>query len=262
MPNKSRLNPTEDHLKVGRPTFLTNAAVELDARPEPIFFDRATTAVIVVDMQNAYLSKGGYVDLAGGMEVSPTHATLEQTVKIVEAARLKDVLVVYLTNGWDASYAEAGGSGSPNWHKSKALKTMREQADVDGKLLVKGSWDHALVDALLPGPKDIIVEKIRYSGFFNSTLDSILRARGIRTLVFAGVATNICVESTLRDAYHLEYFCILLEDATSHGGAGYVFDASLYNIETYFGWVSRADTFINALDASGHTADAPTLNAP
>ena len=93
-----------------------------------------------------------------------------------------------------------------------------------------------------------MVGKTRYSGFFNSTLDSTLRARGIRTLVFTGVATNICVESTLRDAYHLEYFSILLEDATSHGGADHVRDASLYNVETYFGWVSRVDTFIHSLE--------------
>ena len=83
----------------------------------------------------------------------------------------------------------------------------------------------------------------------------MLRARGIRSLVFTGVATNVCVESTLRDGFFLEYFGIVLHDATHHAGPDYIQKASLFNIETFFGWVSSVDAFRNALQANA----APTL---
>lgn len=124
--------------------------------------------------------------------------------------------MIYFQNGWDEDYVEAGGPGSPNWHKSNALKTMRARPELAGTLLAKGTWDYALVDELAPQPGDIVIPKSRYSGFLNTNIDSVLRSRGIRTLVFTGIATNVCVESSLRDAFHLEYFGIVLEDATHH----------------------------------------------
>lgn len=78
---------------------------------------------------------------------------------------------------------------------------MRKCPELQGQLLSKGSWDFALIDELQPLPQDIIIEKPRYSGFFNTALDSILRAHGIRNLIFVGIATNVCVESTLRDGF-------------------------------------------------------------
>ncbi len=130
------------------------------------------------------------------------------------------MLIIWFQNGWDEQYVEAGGPGSPNFHKSNALKTMRKQPQLQGKLLAKGSRDYQLVDELVPQPGDIVLPKPRYSGFFNTPLDSILRSRGIRHLVFTGIATNVCVESTLRDGFFLEYFGVVLEDATHQGGAG------------------------------------------
>ncbi len=124
------------------------------------------------------------------------------------------MLIIWFQNGWDDQYVEAGGPGSPNYHKSNALKTMRQRPELQGKLLAKGGWDYQLVDELTPQEGDIVLPKPRYSGFFNTPLDSILRSRGIRHLVFTGIATNVCVESTLRDGFFLEYFGIVLEDAT------------------------------------------------
>ena len=151
--------------------------------------------------------------------------------------------VVFLQNGWDADYVEAGGPGSPNWWKSNALKTMRARPELRGKLLAKGTWDYALIDELTPQAGDIVIEKPRYSAFFNSQLDSVLRARGIRNIVFVGIASNVCVESTLRDGFHLEYFGVMLEDATHHLGPDYVRDATIYNVEKFFGWVSTVADF-------------------
>jgi len=222
-------------------------SVVLPARPEAIRLAPATTAVIVVDMQNAYATKGGYVDEAG-FDVGPAAGVIGQIAKVVETARAARMPVVFLQNGWDADYVEAGTPQSPNWHKSNALKTMRARPELAGKFLARGGWDYELVEALTPQDGDIRVHKPRYSAFFNSQLDSVLRARGIRTLVFTGIATNVCVESTLRDGFHLEYFGVLLEDATHHLGPDFIRDATLYNVEKFFGWVSNVADFCGALN--------------
>ena len=104
------------------------------------------------------------------------------------------------------------------------------------------SW----VDELTPQPGDICLHKTRYSAFFNSQLDSVLRSRGIRNLVFVGIATTVCVESTLRDGFFLEYFGIVLEDATHQAGPEFLQQAAIYNIEKFFGWVSSVADFKGA----------------
>jgi ureidoacrylate peracid hydrolase len=124
---------------------------------------------------------------------------------------------------------------------------MRARPELAGTLLAKGTWDYAIVDRLAPQPGDIVIPKTRYSGFFNTNVDSMLRARGIRNLVFVGIATNVCVESSLRDAFHLEYFSVVIEDATHHVGPEFVRQASFYNIEQFFGWISNANDFCGAI---------------
>lgn len=223
-----------------------STGVTLPARPEPVRLDPATTAVIVIDMQNAYASPGGYVDLAG-FDIAGAGSVIGRIGQVLDTARSAGMQVVFLQNGWDADYVEAGTPGSPNWHKSNALKTMRARPDLKGQLLARGGWDYELVDALAPQSGDIRVHKTRYSAFFNSQLDSVLRARGIRTLVFVGIASNVCVESTLRDAFHLEYFSVMIDDATHHLGPDFVHQATLYNVETFFGWVSNVADFCGAV---------------
>jgi ureidoacrylate peracid hydrolase len=226
--------------------------VTLPARPEPIRVSADETAVVVIDMQNAYASPGGYVDLAG-FDIAGAAGTIGQIAKVLDTARAAGIPVIYLQNGWDSDYVEAGGEGSPNWHKSNALKTMRARPELAGKLLARGGWDYELVDSLAPKPGDIRLHKTRYSAFFNSQLDSTLRARGIRNIVFVGIATNVCVESTLRDGFHLEYFGVLIDDATYHLGPDFVREASVYNVEKFFGWVSSVADFCGAF---GQIAEA------
>jgi ureidoacrylate peracid hydrolase len=216
--------------------------VTLPARPEPLRLAADQTAVVVIDMQNAYASKGGYVDLAG-FGIAGAAGTIEKIAAVLDTARRAGVQVIYLQNGWDPDYVEAGGPGSPNWHKSNALKTMRDRPELHGQLLARGGWDYALVDDLAPQPGDITLHKTRYSAFFNSQLDQTLRARGIRNIVFVGIATNVCVESTLRDGFHLEYFGVMLDDATHHLGPDFTRQATVYNVEKFFGWVSSVADF-------------------
>jgi ureidoacrylate peracid hydrolase len=228
------------------PPSIGSTSVILPAQPEPVRIDPASSAIIVIDMQNAYASPGGYVDLAG-FDISGAAGVIGRIAQVLDVARGAGMPVVYLQNGWDSDYVEAGGPGSPNWHKSNALKTMRARPELQGQFLARGGWDYELVDALTPRPGDIRVHKTRYSAFFNSQLDSVLRARGVRTLIFVGIASNVCVESTLRDAFHLEYFSVMLDDATHHLGPDFVHQATLYNVEKFFGWVSNVADFCGSI---------------
>ena len=228
------------------PTVPRAGAVTLPARPENLPITPSQTALIVVDMQNAYASPGGYLDIAG-FDIGGAAAVIERIAATVAAAREAGMLVVFLQNGWDGDYVEAGGPGSPNWWKSNALKTMREQPELQGQLLAKGAWDYALVDRLQPQPGDVAIAKPRYSAFYNTALDSMLRARGVNTLAFCGIATNVCVESTLRDGFFLEYFGVLLEDATHQAGPAFLQEASVYNVEKFFGWVSSTADFCGTI---------------
>ena len=124
-------------------------SVVIPARPEPLRINLAETAVIVVDMQNAYATHGGYCDLAG-FDVTGAQGAIAQTKKVLEVARSAGCTVIYFQNGWDPDYQEAGGPGSPNWHKSNALKHMRQNPDLAGTLLAKGTWDYAIVAGLEP----------------------------------------------------------------------------------------------------------------
>ena len=225
-----------------RASFTQANAPILKAEPESIQLDAKQTALIVVDMQNAYTSLGGYLDLAG-FDVSKTQPVVKQIQQAIDVAHAAGIQVIFFKNGWDADYVEAGGEGSPNFHKSNAIKTMRKKPELQGKLLSKGGWDYELIDELQPAPQDIVIEKPRYSGFFHTQLDSILRAKGIRNLVFTGIATNVCVESTLRDGFFLEYFGVLLDDACYQAGPVEAHEATLFNVKTFFGWVSDTQSF-------------------
>ncbi len=233
-------------LRAGEPTAL------IGTRPEPIELPLARSAVIVVDLQNGYASPGGYRDLYG-RDMSESAKVVANSVRVIDAARAAGMTIVFLQNGWDLEQKTTGGPDSPNWHKSNPLKLMRTRAELAGKILTHGSWDYALVPALAPQSADLIVEKARYGGFTGTALDALLRARDIRHLVFVGIATNVCVESTLREAFHREYFCVLVEDATHASGPPPIQAAVVYSVETFLGWVTSTESFCGALRAARST---------
>lgn len=217
-------------------------ALPLAARPETFPMSPRETALIVVDMQNAYASTGGYIDIQG-FDVSGAKVVIDRISRIIAAARALSIQVIFFQNGWDAGKQEAGGPESPNWWKSNALKLMRADPALDGKLITRGTWDYELVAELRPQPDDIVLSKPRYSGFYGTQLDAMLRARRIRNLVFVGIATNVCVESTLRDAFFLEYFPVLIHDAAMQAGPPELQMATIYNVEKFFGWVTSTSEF-------------------
>ena len=218
----------------------------LPTRPEPLEVTFDNSAIVVVDMQNAFASQGGLLDLAG-TDISGAAQVVRVIGSLLNAARTRGVQVVYLQTGYKPDLSNGGGASSPNPRKETALCLMRARPELKGKLLVEGTWDFEIVRELTPQPNDLVVLKTRYSGFAGTTLDSVLRAREIRYLFFVGIATNVCVESTLRDAYFHEYWPILVTDAAMQAGPPAAHEATIFNVESFFGWTLTSHGVIESL---------------
>jgi ureidoacrylate peracid hydrolase len=210
---------------------------KLDAKPNPLTVDFKKSAIVVVDMQNAFASKGGMLDIAG-VDITDASRVIRVIGSVVEAARHIAVAVVYLRMAYKPDLSDSGGPNSPNFHKELAMSLMCSRPELKGKVLTEGTWDAEIVEDLAPQPADLVITKTRYSGFAGTPLDSQLRMRGIQYLFFAGIATNVCVESTLRDAYFHDYWPILLRDATMPAGPPAAHDATVFNVESFFGWTT------------------------
>jgi ureidoacrylate peracid hydrolase len=227
--------------------------LNIDARPHPLEWNAAETALVVVDMQNGFLKPGGYFDNIG-YDLGHAPGTIAQVVRAVEISRGAGLTIAFIQSGFDAHHNVVGGPSAPVWHKSEAQLLMHQRPELAYKLITDGTWDYEIVDELKPRPQDgdLVVRKSRYSAFAGTNLDQVLRARRIRNVVICGVALNVCVETTLRDAYHHEYFPLLLENATHHAGPPYLRDASLWNIERFFGWIATVEAFAAASAAGIH----------
>ncbi len=225
---------------------LTGNLVQILAEPEALEIDLQRSAMIVVDMQNAFLKKGGLLDLAG-LDITKAPQVISVARETLSVAHTVGLQVIYLQMGYSLDMSTAGGYQSPNPCKELALCLMWNRPEFEGKLLIWGTWDADIVEEITPVPGDIIVRKSRYNGFASTNLDEVLRTRDIKTIFFMGVATNVCVESTLRDAYFHEYWPVVISDATMQAGPFVIQEASLFNIKTFFGWVTSSEKFKKSL---------------
>jgi len=232
--------------------------LKIRATPEPITIDPAGTAVIVVDIQNDFGTKGGVFDSAG-VDIAPIQKVVEPISRVLESARRAGMKIIYLKMGFRPDLSDAGPTGSPNRLKTSRLRfgdAMRAPNGTEGRILIRETWNTEIVDGLKPQPGDIIVYKTRFSGFYQTELDNILKGVNARYLVVTGCTTSVCVESTVRDAMFRDYSCLLLEDCMAEpiGNVGNSsstsnHEASLLVIQALFGWVSRSEEFIGALES-------------
>jgi ureidoacrylate peracid hydrolase len=222
--------------------------ISVTAEPEPIKLDTARTALIVVDMQNSFCKKGGLFDYMGRLNEAKAKRVIEVDKQVIEAFRHKGMKIIYLRMTYAPDLSDAGGPESPSYWKESGLVAMREHPELKGKFLTLGSWDWEIVDELRPVPDDITVNKRRYSGFVRTELDEVLKKHDIKYLVFIGLFTNVCVESTLRDAFFHEYFPVLVRDACGHTGPDFIQDATVWNVQSVFGWVTTAGDLIKSLN--------------
>lgn len=225
----------------------------IDARPRSLVLDPAATAVIVVDMQNDFGAERGMFHRAG-IPISGIQAAVAPTAQALAAARRAGIQIVYLKMEFEPDLSNAGSPDAANFVNHRRLgagQPVQAPDGSQGRILIKDTWNTAILPELAPEDGDIVVSKHRFSGFFETQLDAILTERAITSLVFTGCTTSICVESTLRDAFFRDYRCLLLEDCTAEPIGSDLqhtnHDASVRVIETLFGWVSDCATLEAAL---------------
>lgn len=214
------------------------------AEPEPIEIDLVRSAVIVVDMQNAFASKGGMFE-ARGFDVVSIQRVIEPITRTCGKAREKKVKVIYIAHILSPDLREVGPDSS-FWYKS--IKAYREDPKWKDKFIIRGTWGGEIIDPLKPKEGDLLVEKPRFSAFFGTNLDAILKRYNLKYLFFTGCATNICVEASIRDAANLSYFPILISDATANNGPPYMQEATILNVKVAFGWVTSTENLLKAMD--------------
>ena len=218
--------------------------MRLQARPAPVDLDPARTAVLVVDMQNAFGSPGGMFDRVG-VPIGSIQDAVAPTSAAIAAARQAGLKVIYLKMGFQADLSDLGTNGG-------AQEQFFAHMGIPDGVLTRDEWGTDIVDELTPEPDDTILYKTRFSGFYETELDDLLRAAGITHLIVTGCTTSICVESTVRDAFFRDYTCIVLEDCTAEPmGANLSptnHDATLLLVERVFGSVSTGTDLVEALE--------------
>lgn len=192
--------------------------------------DPRHTALIVVDMQNDFCAPGGMMDKEGA-DISAVQAMAKRLPDLIELARSAGALVVFIRNVYST---EANSYLSDVYLEQAARRrggsyTVR---DVCGP----NSWEGDFYEDIRPLPSEPIVTKHRYGAFYNTDLETILRVHCTRTVVLTGVATNVCVETTAREAFMRDFYVVFTGDGTACY-SDETHEATLRTIDKYFGAV-------------------------
>lgn len=194
---------------------------------------RSATALVIIDMQNGFLDQNGSMAKIG-LPYQELQGAVEGCSRLVEAAREAQVPVIYTRYVYEPGFTDGG-----------LLPTELVPAMRDVNALVRGTWDAEITSTLTPRENEIVIDKSRPSSFYGTRLEPFLTSLGIHSLVLAGVTTNICVETTARDAGQRDYRTYVVGDATAEYEKAR-HDHALNTIAFTFGWVTTVDDVINA----------------
>ena len=196
-------------------------------------------ALIVIDVQNGFVSKGGSYDELR-MDISHYQQVIPSISKLIRLCRSVDIPIFYT----QAVREKSGIDLLTNTHR--ILPKSREERIRKKPICVIGTWDADIVDEIKPSPMDHIVIKRRDSAFQDTEIGVWLESIGIDTLMFCGIDTSICVEASLRDAFNEGYDVILISDATASGNIKHS-ESTLEVVRDYYGLVMDLKEFARHL---------------
>jgi nicotinamidase-related amidase len=179
------------------------------AQPFPFAFAPATTALVVIDMQRDFIEPGGF-GASLGNDVSRLAAIVPTVRRLLDCARRAGLLVVHTREAHRADLSDC-----PPAKRNRGKPSLRiGDAGPMGRILVAGEPGADIVAELAPLPGETVIDKPGKGAFYATALGEILRGRGITHLLFAGVTTEVCVQTSMREANDRGYDCLLVEDAT------------------------------------------------
>lgn len=217
------------------------------AAPTHEKYDPGRTAVLVIDVQNDFVSPGGGLDRLG-VDLTSLRAMVERTVRFLADARRIGVRIVYVT------HVNSDEASSPPLREKRG-----EQGRDSIRVVWKGTWGAELAPELdVRRDEDLVVDKTRFDAFLGTDLDERLRALGIRTVVVTGMSTNVCVDCTARAAFMRDYYVVVPEDCVA-SSVPRLHPAALETLGRYFATVTTSEAVLRAWQQADATRSSGRL---
>jgi len=216
------------------------------AEPGPIHLDWAATALLIIDMQRDFMEPGGFGETLGN-DVSKLSSVVKPIGAVLTAAREMGMLVIHTREGHLPDLSDA-----PPAKVERGAPSLRiGDPGPMGRILIRGEPGHDIIPELYPFPGEIVIDKPGKGAFYDTELGDILKKRGIANLLVCGVTTEVCVNTTVREANDRGYRCVVIAD----GCASYFpefHDMGLKMIKAQggiFGWVADSAAVLTAMQA-------------
>lgn len=213
------------------------------AQPFDLKFEQQSTALLLIDMQRDFVEPGGFGEALGN-DVSLVRSAIEPCKKVLEAARRAGLMIIHTREGHRQDLSDC-----PPAKLTRGGKTFIGEAGPKGRILIRGEVGHDIIPELYPIAGEPIIDKPGKGAFYQTDLHLILQNKGIKTLIVCGVTTEVCVNTTVREANDRGYECIIPEDCVG----SYFPDFQEYALKmikaqgAIFGWVSNSKAIISAL---------------
>jgi biuret amidohydrolase len=220
--------------------------VSVEAEPYEFELDPEHTALLVIDMQRDFVDPGGFGEQLGN-DVSKLRRVIPPLQRLLAAMREAGVTVIHTREGHRPDLSDCPPTKIARGRLSCGIGDVGPM----GRILVRGSHGHGIIDELQPLGDETVVDKPGKGAFFATDLDFILHNRGITSLVVTGVTTEVCVNTTVREANDRGYECLVLEDCVGSYFPEFQ-DFALRMIKAQggiFGWVSSSDKLLAAMQA-------------
>ena len=218
----------------------------LVAEPEPVELDWGVTALVIIDMQRDFMEPGGFGETLGN-DVSRLAAAVQPIAAVLGAAREMGMLVIHTREGHLPDLSDA-----PPAKVERGAPSLRiGDPGPMGRILIRGEPGHDIIPALYPLDSEVVIDKPGKGAFYATELSEVLENYGIENLLVCGVTTEVCVNTTVREANDRGYRCVVISD----GCASYFpefHDMGLKMIKAQggiFGWVSDSGSVLKAMKA-------------
>ena len=218
-----------------------------DAQPYPFDFIPAQCALLIIDMQRDFLEPGGVGEMLGN-DVGQLRRTIEPNRRLLAAWRAAGLFTIHTREGHRPDLADLPPAKKVRGH---GAKTIGDDGPM-GRILVRGEPGHDIIPELYPAPGEPVIDKPGKGAFFATDLHAILQYRGISQLVVTGVTTEVCVNTTVREANDRGYDCLVLEDCVG----SYFPEFQIMGLKMIkaqggiFGWVATSRELIEAIGGS------------
>jgi nicotinamidase-related amidase len=218
--------------------------LSVKAEPYAFQFDPASCALVIIDMQRDFVDPGGFGEALGN-DVALLRKAIDPIKRLLAASRRVGMLVIHTREGHRPDLADL-----PPAKKARGkFKTGIGDKGPMGRILIRGEYGHDIIDALKPKPGEPVVDKPGKGAFFATDLETMLKNRGIKQLIVCGVTTEVCVNTTVREANDRGFDCLVPEDCVASYFPAFQ-KAALEMIKAQggiFGWVGDSAKLVAVL---------------